>query len=200
MKKIISLIALKLGLMSSIALAHHPSGGQLPQNSFEGFLSGLGHPVIGTDHLVFILILGVLSFFISKRVLLPGLFLIGTALGCISHVFSFDIPFVEHSIAFSLVVFGAMLFSKALHKSLWVLPLALLSGVLHGYAYGESIIGTESNVLMSYLAGFTLVQFTLAFGAGLVTQKLQFLQRNSSKIGIASSVFGLSLIYLLING
>ena len=36
------------------ALAHHALGGRIPSNFFEGFLSGLAHPVIGLDHLAFV--------------------------------------------------------------------------------------------------------------------------------------------------
>ncbi|PKO63289.1 MAG: urease accessory protein UreJ, partial [Betaproteobacteria bacterium HGW-Betaproteobacteria-17] len=38
---------------STSALAHHPMGGMTPQTLSQGLLSGLGHPVIGLDHLAF---------------------------------------------------------------------------------------------------------------------------------------------------
>lgn len=47
-------IALLLGVVAS-ALAHHPFDGKAPDTLVEAFLSGLGHPVIGVDHLAFVI-------------------------------------------------------------------------------------------------------------------------------------------------
>ncbi len=38
--------------------AHHVMGGRMPATFAEGLLSGLGHPVIGIDHLAFIVAVG----------------------------------------------------------------------------------------------------------------------------------------------
>ncbi|MGD1951584.1 MAG: HupE/UreJ family protein [Leptolyngbyaceae cyanobacterium] len=43
------------------ALAHHPMGGKTPSSFIEGFLSGVGHPVIGLDHLIFVIASGLLA-------------------------------------------------------------------------------------------------------------------------------------------
>ena len=39
---------------SGVAIAHHPMGGNTPSTLWEGLLSGVGHPIIGFDHLAFI--------------------------------------------------------------------------------------------------------------------------------------------------
>ena len=45
-------------MVATPALAHHPLGG-LPMETFRhGVLSGLGHPVLGFDHLFFVLAAG----------------------------------------------------------------------------------------------------------------------------------------------
>ena len=44
---------------SSAALAHHPMAGKTPSNMMEGLLSGIGHPVLGMDHLAFVFAMGV---------------------------------------------------------------------------------------------------------------------------------------------
>ena len=40
------------------ALAHHVMGGRMPATFGQGFLSGLGHPVIGLDHLAAVVAVG----------------------------------------------------------------------------------------------------------------------------------------------
>ncbi|MET0472193.1 MAG: HupE/UreJ family protein, partial [Xanthobacteraceae bacterium] len=54
-----ALVVVPLLLMTESASAHHVMGGRTPTTFVEGFLSGLGHPVIGPDHLAFLLAIGV---------------------------------------------------------------------------------------------------------------------------------------------
>ena len=44
---------------SAPAHAHHMLGGRTPVTFMQGLLSGLGHPVIGIDHLAFVVAMGV---------------------------------------------------------------------------------------------------------------------------------------------
>jgi urease accessory protein len=37
---------------------------------------------------------------------------------------------------------------------------------LHGYAYGESIVGAETSPLAAYIAGFGVIQYVVAVGSG----------------------------------
>jgi urease accessory protein len=55
----LSLIVLALG--SAPAFAHHVMGGRTPATFVEGVLSGLGHPVIGLDHLAAVVAIGCLA-------------------------------------------------------------------------------------------------------------------------------------------
>ncbi len=48
-------------LLMEPAIAHHPFGGETPSNFVEGFLSGLGHPIIGLDHFTFVVASGFLG-------------------------------------------------------------------------------------------------------------------------------------------
>lgn len=50
-----------LALVSVSVFAHHPLGGETPVTFMHGLLSGVGHPVIGLDHLAFIVAAGVLG-------------------------------------------------------------------------------------------------------------------------------------------
>ena len=60
MKRFTKTIGLSLAtlLAATPALAHHPMGGEVPQTFWHGLLSGFGHPVIGIDHLAFVVAIG----------------------------------------------------------------------------------------------------------------------------------------------
>ena len=50
-----------LALLAEPAFAHHVMGGKMPQTFGQGFLSGLGHPVIGIDHFAAVVAVGCLA-------------------------------------------------------------------------------------------------------------------------------------------
>ena len=77
------------------AFAHHVMGGGLPSTAWQGLLSGLGHPIIGIDHLAFIVAIGLMSDLVARIVLLPLLFVLGTVLGCFIHVQGYDLASSE---------------------------------------------------------------------------------------------------------
>ena len=75
-----ALTAILLPAAAFPAAAHHPMGGATPGTLMEGFLSGLGHPVIGVDHLLFIVAVGVACYCFGQRKATVAVFLAG-ALG-----------------------------------------------------------------------------------------------------------------------
>ena len=63
------------------AFAHHVMDGATPATFVEGLLSGLGHPVIGPDHLAFLLAIGVAVGVGGPNLALPALFVVASAIG-----------------------------------------------------------------------------------------------------------------------
>ena len=54
------------------ALAHHPLGG-LPMETFtQGVLSGIGHPLLGFDHLFFVIAVGIAALYTGRAKLAPA--------------------------------------------------------------------------------------------------------------------------------
>ncbi|MEH6639346.1 MAG: HupE/UreJ family protein [Porticoccaceae bacterium] len=158
-----------IGILPGVAFAHHPNGYKLPNSLFEGLLSGLGHPVIGLDHLVFIIGIGLLSYLMRQRFTVPFVFIIGTLVGAITHLNSVSIPFSESLIAISIVLLGFVLIYKS-EKTLstvWYFSLTG-AGILHGYAYGESIVGAEVTSLGAYLIGFSAIQLSISLIVGVL--------------------------------
>ena len=148
------------------ASAHHVMGGKLPQTAWEGLLSGLGHPIIGPDHFAFIVGVGLLSQLAGRLVLLPILFLLGTIAGCYLHVQGVNLPWPEAAVVITVVAVAVIV---VLHHQIPAGVLAILfaaSGILHGYAYGESIVGAETAPLLAYFIGLAAVQCALALAVG----------------------------------
>ena len=153
------------------ALAHHPFGGETPQTLWAGIFSGIAHPVLGVDHFVFVIALGLLAAVVRCGVLVPAAFLMAALVGTGLHLGALDLPAAEIVIAGSVGLFGLLVTA---HERLSVGAIAALSGIaglFHGYAYGEAIVGSEPTPLVAYLIGFTLVQAAIAFLAYLVASR-----------------------------
>ncbi|MDB9527329.1 HupE/UreJ family protein [Oscillatoria sp. CS-180] len=158
--------------LSPSALAHHPLGGDTPANVIEGFLSGLGHPVIGLEHLAFVIAAGLLAAAIRQGLQIPLAFVGASLAGTGLHWMALGLPAPELIISASVLVFGILLAMSNRPNGLIVLGLAAIAGLFHGYAYGEAIIGAEMGPLFSYLLGFALIQMAIAFAAYGITKQI----------------------------
>ena len=126
--------AASLSLMApTLALAHHPIGGTTPQTLWHGLLSGVGHPVLGPDHLAFIIGVGVLVA-LSRRWLWVPLGFVSTLVpGVLAHgIAGVGIGPSELYVALSVILLGvAVLVEDRLPAS--VLAGAMLAaGFCHG--------------------------------------------------------------------
>src|SRR5262249_32633749 len=175
------------------ASAHHLMGGKLPGNAWEGFLSGLGHPIIGPDHFAFVVGVGLISQLAGRLALLPLLAVLGTIAGCYAHMQSLWLPWSEAMIGLSLV-FAAVL--VLVHRRISSVVLAIvfaISGALHGYAYGESIVGAEAASLSAYIMGFAAIQYAVAVASGATFGLVVGRNYIGEKVALGLAATGLAL-------
>ncbi len=160
-------------LTAGDASAHHLMGGRTPSTFTEGLLSGVGHPVIGADHLAFLVGLGIAVGIGRMSLFSPLLFLVAMACGVAAHVAAVTIPGAELMVALSVVVAGVLLATgRSVHAGWWM-ALFIVAGFFHGYAYGESIYGAEQTPLVAYLAGLVAIQTMLTVGVALAVRAVR---------------------------
>lgn len=159
-------------LLCAPALAHHPFGSEAPTNAVEGFLSGIGHPVIGLDHLAFVITAGLLAAIFKRGLLIPVAFVITSLLGTIVHLLNVNLPAPEFFISASVLVFGLLLAMKNSLPSGIMIALAAVAGLFHGYAYGEAVVGAGMPSLLAYLIGFSCIQVVIAVGVYFTAKQL----------------------------
>ncbi|MDY6783869.1 MAG: HupE/UreJ family protein [Cyanobacteriota bacterium] len=148
------------------AAAHHPMGGRAPSTVFEGLLSGVAHPVIGLDHLAFVIGVGLLAALKpEKGWWVPVAFVLATLGGTGIHLLGVDLPFPEILISASVLAAGILLAVSTNLKLLGAIALGIVAGIFHGYAYGEAIVGAQMTPLIAYLAGFAIIQLAIALSA-----------------------------------
>ncbi len=191
--------ALLLHLAANPAAAHHPTGGQTPATLWHGLLSGLGHPVIGPDHLAFIVAVGIAAALIgSGSLAIIVAFIATSTIGVLLHVASFNVPVVESLVALSVVAAGLLLVvATEQRRHVW-LPLAAAAGLLHGYAFGESVIGAEQGVIGAYLAGIAVVATVIAWGVAQLTRRFAAMEVGPQRTRIAGGVVGCIGLVMLV--
>lgn len=159
-------------LTAAPAFAHHAFGGETPSNFFEGFLSGLAHPIIGLDHFAIVVSVGLLAAVYSLGIFIPVSFLLAAMLGTEIHLAGVTIPGVELFVTGSILLFGLLMVMLDRFNFKLVVGLAAIAGLFHGYAYGEAIFGAKMMPLLAYLAGFTVIQLVVSLVAFAVAKAI----------------------------
>ncbi len=169
---LVSIMAQILLVTTTPVMAHHVMGGKMPSNFFEGFMSGLGHPVIGFDHLTFIVSVGLFAAIKSQGIFIPISFILSAMVGTGIHLAKLNIPGVELFVAGSILLFGILLVLKEQPNTVIITVLTAIAGLFHGYAYGESIFGAEMTPLLAYLLGFSFIQLMIILAVFWLTKNL----------------------------
>lgn len=153
-------------VVSAPALAHHAMDGATPQTLAQGLLSGLAHPVIGLEHLAFLIIAMLLTRELkgTTRLLTPLVFVAATIGGTVIHLGAANIAMSETLVALSVLICGVLVVARRYPGALMLGAIFAVTGILHGYAYGEAIVGAESTPLLAYLVGFAAIQYALIVG------------------------------------
>jgi urease accessory protein len=176
------LLAAVFCLVAAPAFAHHVMGGKTPSTFFEGLLSGLGHPVIGPDHLAFLVAIGLVVGMAGLNLALPALFVAAMALGVLVHVSGIGLPAPEVIVAISVLLAGLLIaLGRALPVVAWG-ALFALAGLFHGYAFGESIYGAESTPLL-------VSQSVLTVGVAFVARHM-----GAGVSGLAPRLVGAAIV------
>ena len=163
-------------LAATPALAHHPLGGMPMETFTQGLLSGVGHPILGFDHLFFIALVGIVAVFTCKRYVAPAAYIGAMLVGCLLMYAGVALPAKEVFIGLSLLVLGGLALSGRTPALVPVIGLFALFGLFHGSAFGDSIAAQEGGagmaVLVGYLIGLGAVQYLIALGSGWITENV----------------------------
>jgi urease accessory protein len=178
------------------ASAHHLMGGKIPSTFADGILSGLGHPIIGPDHLAFLVALGIVVGVGRLSLLTPFLFLVAMACGVAAHVATLNIPAAELIVALSVLIAGILIaLDWHISASAWAVIFSI-AGFFHGYAYGESIYGAEPTPLAAYLVGLVAVQTGVAVAIAYASRAVWIASRIGPRL-VGAAICGVGFTVLV---
>lgn len=172
-------------IIQNVAHAHSIGG--------NGLGSGLTHPLLGLDHLLAMLAVGIISVQIGGRAVwkVPATFVIFMIIGAVLAFSGIRMPAVETAISLSVLFFGVLItLSKKIPISFALLSVAVFA-LFHGHAHGEEFPVIGNPVL--YGIGFVLSTITLHVTGVLIGYFA--IQKNLTRgllryAGVALSVIG----------
>lgn len=167
MQKNIGLLFILL-LSPVVAFAHEEGG--------SGFMAGLTHPVLGLDHLLAMLSVGILSAQMGGRAIwmVPLTFVAVMWVGGMVGIGSAEFAWIEMGIALSVIILGlAIAFDKKQ-------PLGFaMAGVgafafLHGHAHGVEMpnLASPGMYAIGFILGTTLIHLAGVF-IGAISEKMK---------------------------
>ena len=195
--KLLAKLAAAAGLstLAAPAMAHHPLAGAPMETMAQGVLSGVGHPLLGFDHLAFVVLVGIAAAFTGNALKAPLGYVGGMLLGCLLMMAGVTLPFAEVIIGASLLVMGYVVLSGRQMSMQTVLLAFGAFGLFHGTAFGESIVGQEAGygfgVAFGYLLGLGVAQYLIAIFAGFVMTKVaKVTEADAMGARLAGAVIG----------
>jgi urease accessory protein len=164
--------------------------------AFGGLADGASHPFSGIDHLLAMVMVGVLVVVGPGRALgwrLPAAFLAGMAGGIVAGLADLRLGATELFVAGSLVVLGAGVAAARRFRGRWSLALVMVMGAAHGHAHGvEAPVTANSG---RYVAGVLLASAVLhAAGAGAGGA---LRRAPATRVGIGTTVATAGLLLLV---
>lgn len=166
-------------------------------NSNSGFGSGFSHPVLGADHFLAMLGVGIWGAQMGGRRIwsLPICFPLIMCIGAIIAMTKlFTFVFVEQIIALSVTTLGVIILLKWSPKEIIAIIIVSVFAIFHGYAHGIEL--PKANEPLSYIIGFVISTGLIhLLGVGVGYFLNQFHNGKISKfIGLIIFFFGLLFI------
>ncbi|MBF0589097.1 MAG: HupE/UreJ family protein [Magnetococcales bacterium] len=158
-------------LLPSTAFAHIFSFGE-----DAGFMAGLGHPVLGYDHLLAMVSVGMLSAQMGGRAIwtVPAAFVSVMVLGGVLGLAGMPLPGVEYGIALSILGLGIAIASEKKLPTLVAMIAVGIFAIFHGHAHGTEI--PKMALPLWYVLGFmtgTSILHLVGVGIGWATGRMK---------------------------
>ena len=168
----------------------------------NGFYDGLSHPVLGLDHFLAMVCVGVVSSQIGGRAIwtVPSLFvlfmIVGGAAGLFIEILAITFSdIIEWGIIFSVIFLGLSVAIEKKLPTIIIMIAVAFFGAFHGLAQGIEMPWAANPLL--FALGFssgTAVLHLFGVGIGLVLIRNNFLNIILRVLGLGCAIFGFYLI------
>ncbi len=167
--------------------------------SDSGLIAGLLHPVLGFDHLLAMVAVGLLSVQMGGRAVwyVPAAFVVVMAAGGLMGMQGVALPDVEGGIALSVFALGLVIAVGAAPPIWLAMLFVAFFAIFHGHAHGAEIPRLANPA--AYVGGFMLATALLhltGVGLGAVCALFPDPPRARATLGAIASGVGLHMVLL----
>lgn len=165
----------------------------------SGLAHGFAHPITGLDHILAMVLVGILAVQMGGRALwlLPLAFIMMMIGGAALGIAGISLPFVEAGIAASVIVLGAAVAFEVKPPVAGAVVLAALFAIFHGHAHGAEMPANVAG--FAYGAGFVaatallhLAGIVLGFGIGKLGER--FGHNLARVVGAVAAATGVGIL------
>ena len=175
------------------SLLHEYGGG--------GILSGFLHPILGLDHLLAMIAVGLVSVQFGKRAVwfVPALFVIAMAVGGILGILGIQVPLIEYAITGSVAILGIAILTQSSMFYAPIMVLVALFGLCHGNAHGLELPSTTNTgaLTAAYVAGFLIATVGLHLIGVFLGMIAERRENGATIMRVIGGVLTVAGIYLL---
>ena len=176
----------------------------MPTTLLEGLLSGISHPAVGLDHLTFMVVVGLVAALMPSGAALIASFVVASLIGVVIHAANYDFAYSEQLVAATVILAGLLLIAGyGSRRSIW-LTFAVIAGLIHGYAFGETILGANRDVAGAYMLGVLGTVIAITAAVTLVVSKGWKVSDAASvpvrAVGAVVAAIGIYLLIALLRG
>jgi urease accessory protein len=188
----IVLSAILVGTLATPALAH------VGTVNHGGFAHGFMHPLVGLDHILAMVAVGMLAARLGGRAmwLVPAAFIAMMMLGGLLGFAGVPLAFVEQGIWLSVIVLGVLVALGLNMPTALAMGIVGVFAVFHGHAHGTEL--PDGSAPAAYVAGFVLATAVLhaaGIGLGIAVERLAVSARvwTTRTVGAVMTLSGVSL-------
>lgn len=168
----------------------------------SGIYAGLLHPILGIDHLLAMVAVGLLSAQMGGRAIwtVPAAFVSLMAVGGFLGIIGLPIPFVEFGIAFSVVALGIALAARRKLPISLAMAFVGVFALFHGHAHGTELPILSETMLdvLAYVFGFLVATAGLHLIGALIGQIAMSNPRGATTLRFSGAIIALVGVFLVI--
>lgn len=183
-------ILLAVILLPTSLFAHDFSGG-------GGFMSGLTHPVLGMDHLLAMISVGIVSAQLGGRAIwsVPLTFVVVMLIGGVLGMQNIYIVSVELGIAFSVFALGVAIALERKVTSIFAMAFVGFFAIFHGHAHGTEMpyLAQPALYALGFVIGTAAIHVAGVF-IGMLAKKISYGSQILRFLGAAIAGIGFYLV------
>lgn len=156
-------------LVAGPVLADPYSPEEVPQTFTEGFIQGVGVPVIGIYHLAAMIGIGILVG-IAARGAVPVLAFGAAAIVGVAYQLSpYDLPADDAFVALTTMIIGLLILLRKPISPRVASGMFAVAGLVHGYSLGAVVANAGAVPVLAYVTGLLIVQTAIGLAACAIT-------------------------------